>query len=72
MSENYENLAFYGVLLVFKVMIMSLVTSKTRYKNGALRSPEDAQFRLGTTDWGYLIKNDLSEKFSKSYLVSNV
>merc|ERR1712130_1044920 len=31
-------------------MAMSLITAKVRHKAGALRSPEDAQFRLGTTE----------------------
>lgn len=53
MSGEYDNLMFYGAILVFKVSIMSLLTSKTRHKNGKLRSPEDGQYRLGTTDVRY-------------------
>ena len=50
MTDLYENVMFYGSLLVFKVMIMSVLTSRMRHKSGNLRTPEDGQFRLGTTD----------------------
>ena len=43
MNKKYENLAFYGTILVLKVMVMSLLTARQRRKNGALRSAEDAK-----------------------------
>ena len=55
MTDLYENVMFYGSLLVFKVMIMSVLTSRMRHKSGNLRTPEDGQFRLGTTDVRYCI-----------------
>jgi len=50
MNEKYENLAFYGTILVLKVMIMSLLTARQRRKNGALRSSEDAKLLPNNPD----------------------
>ena len=50
MNEKYENLAFYGTILVLKVMIMSLLTARQRRENGALRSSEDAKLLPNNPD----------------------
>jgi len=50
MEEAFNTLGFYVPILAFKILIMSPITSSARYREGSLRSPEDAKFRLGTTE----------------------
>ena len=50
MEEAFHTFGFYIPILAFKILIMSPLTSRARYREGSLRSPEDAKFRLGTTE----------------------
>ena len=50
MEEAFHTFGFYVPILAFKILIMSPITSSARYREGSLRSPEDAKFRLGTTE----------------------
>ena len=50
MEDAFNTLGFYVPILAFKILIMSPITSSARYREGSLCSPEDAKFRLGTTE----------------------